>query len=83
MTVAMKAIAEEIYQYLKKRFVNDDSVIIQPFNHVTVLFYYLKEEIVDVKTQNGQMLGYHTDNVYSYDGFFEHDSNSQMENTFT
>lgn len=80
MTFAMKVIADEVYQYLQARFSDDDSVSIHPFNHVTVLFYYQK---IDGKANNKSMLGYHTDNVFSHDGVFLQDSNSQMENTFT
>lgn len=80
MTYAMKVIADEVYQYLKARFADDDSVSVHPFNHVTVLFYYQK---IDDEADNKTMLGYHTDNVFSHDGVFLQNSNSQMENTFT
>ena len=85
MTLAMKIIAKEVFQYVRARFGNDeDSVVIRPFNHVTVLFYYHKVEPTERNRRlHGTMLGYHTDNVFSRDGLFIHDSNSQMENTFT
>mmetsp|Transcript_16265 Transcript_16265/g.29502 ORF Transcript_16265/g.29502 Transcript_16265/m.29502 type:complete len:469 (-) Transcript_16265:76-1482(-) len=84
MTLAMKITAEEIYQYLRKRFISDNSVVIHPFNHVTVLFYYQKiEPTKGTRKLSQPMLRYHTDNVYSKDGLFSHNSNSQMENTFT
>jgi hypothetical protein len=78
----MKLIAREVYEFIKKRFNNDNSVAIHPFNHVTVLFYYRKSP-VDDDTRACRVLGYHTDNIYSCDGSFLHSQNSQMENTFT
>ena len=85
MTHTMKMIASEIFEYLKARFANSgDDVMICPFNHVTLLLYYQKVDSKDDDDNKQQpMLGFHTDNVYSYDGSFVHEANSQLENTFT
>jgi len=51
---------------------------IQPFNHCTVLFYYHKNN-----DSPNTMLGYHTDNIYSHEGKFDSNNNTQMEDTPT
>lgn len=86
MTAPMHELANKIYAFLKMRFDGDTSVEIEPFNHVTALFYYQKDEEsarADSRKLHESMLGYHTDNVYSYDGSFVDSDNSQIENTFT
>lgn len=84
MTLAMKIIAYEVYQYLRVRYQESHEVIIRPFNQVTLLLYYQKagkEEYPSAHLQT--MLGFHTDNVYSKNGLFLDNANSQMEDTFT
>lgn len=84
MTTLMNEMADEIYEYIKRRYENDSAVTIHPFNHATVMFYYQKKtELTRGDRLTQPMLGYHTDNVFSHDGSFLHDSNSQIENTFT
>ena len=83
MTYAMKIIANKVYQYLKRRFANENAVDILPFNHITVLYYYQKKIHIDKRRLHEIMLGYHTDNVYNHNGDFIQSSNSQVENTFT
>ena len=83
MTYAMKIIAKYVYQYLKRRFANENAVKILPFNHITLLYYYQKKVHIDKRRLHEIMLGYHTDNLYTRNGDFLQSSNSQVENTFT
>ena len=83
MTYAMKIIAKYVYQYLKRRFANENAVKILPFNHITLLYYYQKKVHIDKRRLHEIMLGYHTDNLYTHNGDFLQSSNSQVENTFT
>lgn len=90
MTAPMKIMADHIYNYLWERFKDDNSVVVLPFNHVTILLYYQKEEddvATDLTNMQKSMIGYHTDNVYSSSleilGKFLQEENSQVENTFT
>ena len=76
---SLKPVAKEIECLVKRKV--EKNVRVDPFNHVTLLFYYPKT--ADLNDSMKQMLGFHTDNVYSHWGVFEHAKNSQVENTVT
>mmetsp|Transcript_7236 Transcript_7236/g.13280 ORF Transcript_7236/g.13280 Transcript_7236/m.13280 type:complete len:90 (-) Transcript_7236:345-614(-) len=42
MSPSMTRLAEIIHRDLKKRLENDNTVSVEPFNHVTILMYYQK-----------------------------------------
>lgn len=82
MTAEMKQVAEWVYHTLLLLHATNPSVTsgmdIEPFNHCTVLFYFQKQQQPQPK-----QLGYHCDNLYSNDGTFQANRNSQKENTPT
>ena len=73
MTPEMTKLANHITWYVK-RFTGKSYML----NHCTVLFYYHK-----ANESPNKMLGYHTDNVYSANGKFLRNKNSQAEDTPT
>lgn len=82
MTSEMKQVAEWIHSTLLLIDATNPSLTsgmdIEPFNHCTVLFYFQKKPKQHVK-----QLNYHCDNLYSNDGKFQANRNSQKENTPT
>jgi len=81
MPLAMMMVADHVYNYLHKEYKPNSSVRIEPFNHCSVLIYYQKSG--NDKKSSAPMIGFHTDNVYNFDGLFMEKLNSQLENTFT
>jgi len=82
MTPEMKQVAEWIHSTLLLICATNPSLTsgmdVEPFNHCTVLFYFQKQQ-----KQHPKQLGYHCDNLYSNDGNFQANCNSQKENTPT
>mmetsp|Transcript_564 Transcript_564/g.1116 ORF Transcript_564/g.1116 Transcript_564/m.1116 type:complete len:251 (+) Transcript_564:773-1525(+) len=82
MSPSMTRLAEIIHRDLKKRLENDNTVSVEPFNHVTILMYYQKS-LDEKKNHKRKLLEFHTDNVYSTNGLFVNNKNSQKEKTVT
>lgn len=80
MTQEMHIIGHQIFLYLQQLITHGKipHLHLEPFNHCTILLYFHKHS-----QSPHNMLGFHTDNVFSRSGVFCRSKNTQKEDTPT